>query len=185
MRKNSCSICGVSLTIETASPFVVKAGSGYCRNCYTTRWRKYHPNANHRSRQHLGERHTFPCGCSGLLPQFGEPQNQFAKKLGTEASYSCRVYVIISRSVYDAKRRGHQPIPANTSHAEIRRLMNEPNCERCGKPLVWEFGIGKTPHLHHNHETGEIYGFTHARCNPHAMEQEIERLRHILAGRLL
>jgi hypothetical protein len=56
-------------------------------------------------------------------------------------------------------------------------MMEEPNCERCGEALKWEFGVGKTPHLHHNHETGEIYGFTHPVCNPQAMEQEIERLR--------
>jgi hypothetical protein len=71
-------------------------------------------------------------------------------------------------------------MPADTPHAEIRKLMEEPNCERCGEPLSWEFGAGKTPHLHHNHITGEIYGFTHPVCNAEALEKEIDRLRELL-----
>jgi hypothetical protein len=59
-------------------------------------------------------------------------------------------------------------------------MMAEPNCERCGEPLVWEFGLGKTPHLHHNHETGEPIGFTHPVCNPRAMEDEIDRLKAVV-----
>jgi len=37
--------------------------------------------------------------------------------------------------------------------------------------------MGKTPHLHHDHETGEIFGFTHPVCNPHALQDEIDELR--------
>jgi hypothetical protein len=59
-------------------------------------------------------------------------------------------------------------------------MMAEPNCERCGEPLVWEFGLGKTPHLHHNRETGEPIGFTHPVCNPRAMEDEIDRLKAVV-----
>jgi hypothetical protein len=55
--------------------------------------------------------------------------------------------------------------------------MAEPDCERCGQPLTWEFGVGKTPHLHHSHTTGQPLGFTHPHCNPQAMEDEIDRQR--------
>jgi hypothetical protein len=64
-----------------------------------------------------------------------------------------------------------------TPHSVIRAMMEEPNCVLCSLPLTWEFGMGKTPHLHHNHVTGEIYGFTHARCNAHDLMREIDRLR--------
>jgi len=63
--------------------------------------------------------------------------------------------------------------------------MKAKECWRCKKPLAWIFGRGKTPHLHHNHNHipntgeiyGEIYGFTHSRCNPNALEQENDELR--------
>jgi len=66
---------------------------------------------------------------------------------------------------------------SNTPHQNIRKMMEEPNCWRCGQPLNWDkLGMGKTPHLHHNHITGELYGFTHAACNVHAKEEAFDRL---------
>ena len=63
--------------------------------------------------------------------------------------------------------------------------MEEKLCWRCRKPMHWEnLGKGKTPHLHHNHETGEIYGFTHSRCNPSALEEEIRELRKEIIKKL-
>jgi hypothetical protein len=56
-------------------------------------------------------------------------------------------------------------------------MMEASVCERCKKPLLWDTNAKKLPHLHHNHETGEIYGFTHPRCNLRALEDEIEHLR--------
>jgi len=55
--------------------------------------------------------------------------------------------------------------------------MMRHDCVLCGEPLKWEFGLGKTPHLHHHHDTGEIIGFAHTVCNPNAEVKEIFRLK--------
>jgi hypothetical protein len=59
--------------------------------------------------------------------------------------------------------------------------MRVKECWRCRQPLEWVFGRGKTPHLHHDHETGEVHGFTHPSCNPKALLHEIDDLRKELA----
>jgi hypothetical protein len=122
---------------------------------------------------------TFSCGCSGVLPKQGQ-SNQFA--CGNSRSYWCRVAHILKSSNRKARERHHKPVSADTAHSVIRAMMANPNCERCGQRLVWEFGVNKTPHLHHNHETGQPLGFTHPHCNPQAMEQEIERQRDEIAS---
>jgi len=127
------------------------------------------------NRRIVGKEHTFPCGCGGVLPAQGE-----ANKFVTWSPYngfSCRARIIIRASVQGAKEQGHKPINPDTPHIVIRTMMEKPNCERCGEPLKWEFGLWKTPHLHHNHETGEPLGFTHPVCNTQAMENEINKLR--------
>lgn len=43
--------------------------------------------------------------------------------------------------------------------------------------LVPEKQQSSKPHLHHDHETGKIYGFTHPVCNPYAERKMIIRLR--------
>ena len=51
---------------------------------------------------------------------------------------------------------------------EIVKLREESTscvvCEGCKGPLNWS-GARHNPHLHHNHETGEVYGYAHGRCN--------------------
>jgi len=129
--------------------------------------------------QILGKYQTFHCGCVVLLPSCHGVSDKFTRhhRHNSRPGFWCRVSNIIDASRNAARKHGYKPIPANTPHSVIHKMMEEPNCERCGLPLIWQFGIGKTPHLHHNHETGEIYGFTHPVCNPHAMQQEIERLK--------
>jgi len=119
--------------------------------------------------------HTFSCGCVGILPKKGE-QNKFAMWV-QKAGFRCRAQVILLSSKQSAKKNGHRPISASTPHKTIRFFMEKSKCERCDESLIWEFGFGKTPHLHHDHKTGEIYGFTHPKCNVFAMEREISRLR--------
>lgn len=55
--------------------------------------------------------------------------------------------------------------------------MQEKNCLLCNEPLKWVLGNGKTPHCHHDHFTGEIYGFSHGTCNQQAEAREIYRLK--------
>ena len=164
-----CIICGVNLI-----------PAGRCRECKN----EYHRDLSRisrgsqpRNRQEPCAAHRFPCGCSGVLPRHGE-RNMFA--VSTGSVFICRILAILNMSQHAAKRGGHKPIPKPIPHAVIRKMMDDPNCERCGQPLVWEFGMGKTPHLHHNHETGEPLGFTHPVCNPQAMENEIDRLKALL-----
>lgn len=130
-------------------------------------------------KQKAGERFTFLCGCSGVLPRLGL-NNWFAGFNGK--GFICRVARILSKSQYVAKKLKYQPIAVDTSHAAVRAMMLKPNCERCHQPLDWNdnFVPGQIPHLHHNHHTGEIYGFTHHRCNAKALEQEIDSLREEL-----
>jgi hypothetical protein len=122
-----------------------------------------------------GKQFTFRCGCSGILPKKGK-SDQFAR--WQSKAHQCRVAQILSSSGWHAKRRGHKPVDSTTSHAIIRNLMKLGKCERCGQPLDWNnLGRGKTPNLHHNHETGEIHGFTHPVCNAQALEKEIDKLK--------
>ena len=89
----------------------------------------------------------------------------------------CRVAKIFATNFQDSVKGGFVAINQNTPHSTIRKMMEEKFCWRCGEPLKWEFGLGKTPHLHHSHKTGEPLGFTHSRCNPNAMEHEIDSLK--------
>jgi len=127
--------------------------------------------------QRPGRPHVFPCGCSGILPISGS--NKFACKMRS-SSATCRVSGILLNSKRAAKVRKHAAINSDTPHSAIRQLMKEELCWRCRKPIQWSLGRGVTPHLHHNHENGEIYGFTHSRCNPNALEKEIDRLKILL-----
>jgi len=156
---------------ETCPQCGVASTCGWCRKCYRNKY-----NMAPKNWQTPGSFHCFPCGCSGILPQRGE-SNKFAKDMFKKVA-RCRVGFILMLSQHHAKENGCAPIDSQTPHSVIRKLMEEENCCRCHQPLVWAFGNGKTPHLHHNHESGGIYGFTHPRCNPRALEHEINDLRH-------
>jgi hypothetical protein len=155
-----------------------------CRSCSSVYHREYYlrrtPNSHRYPRQHPNQNHTFACGCAGILPA-RSTANQFAC-WNTDGRFGCRITRILSSSANKAKERGHQPIPSDTPHSIIRALMLEPNCERCHQPLSWDFGLNKTPHLHHDHQTGKPLGFVHPRCNPQAMEDEIDRQRDEIAS---
>jgi hypothetical protein len=166
----TCMRCGVRLASDNTSQSALIHPRGCCRNCMRAELGQTPVNT-----QHAGQFHVFPCGCGGILPKTGS-DDKFARRT-SGGTYMCRVSLILTCSWNNSKRDGHIPISPDTPHSIIRRLMEELNCERCGESLIWEFGSGRTPHLHHNHLTGEIYGFTHPICNPRALEQEIERLR--------
>jgi hypothetical protein len=50
----------------------------------------------------------------------------------------------------------------------------------CESPLEWECGYGKTPHLHHDHDTGGPIGFAHVQCNMEELRGIVIRLRRAL-----
>ena len=174
----TCPSCGIILTLTNTAAAAVSRGAGLCRVCRTQEQRVRNGHAV-RKYQRLGKPYTFPCGCSGVLPS----RKGFVNELVTRGagSYVCRVSSILHGSQQAAKKWGYKPIPLDTPHALVRELMLKSSCECCGEPLLWAVTLGaRQPHLHHNHETGEIYGFTHPVCNPKAMENEIDRLRALL-----
>ena len=61
-----------------------------------------------------------------------------------------------------ARRRGYVA-PHITSSELVALMSNKENCVLCGGLLDW--AKKPAPHLHHSHETGQVYGFTHQHCN--------------------
>jgi hypothetical protein len=178
-----CSRCKTALTLNNTSPSIVARGTGCCRVCIKKRAEQFRRSrgVSPKRSQRPGEIYAFPCGCQGSLPAVRGENNKFARS-PSGREWICRASNIIRNSQQLAKIRNYNPIDPNTPHSVIRAFMDDPLCERCKQPLNWEFKRGKTPHLHHDHETGEIYGFTHSQCNPKDLELEIERLRKLLAA---
>lgn len=167
---SACLRCKSKFTELNASLSVLHKKYGYCRQCIREK-----SGANKVNRQVPKSFHRFPCKCSGILPKRGD-SNKFAYSHAVQHVFGCRVTSILSRSQKSANRYGYKPINSDTSHLVIRKMMQENSCVVCHNPLKWAFGRGKTPHLHHDHETGEIYGFTHANCNPIALQKRIFEL---------
>jgi hypothetical protein len=154
-----CPTCGAVKTEKNTSPSHMR--SGYCRVCDRDKHRvtsKYKPKRI----QHPEALHVFYCGCAGVLPARGKT-NKLAVPCGK--GFGCRIAHILRHSRAMAQERGYVPVSKDTSHQAIREMMRNENCILCQNPLLWIFKAGKTPHLHHNHETGEALGFVHNQCN--------------------
>lgn len=176
-RKNcngTCSICWMKLNIKNAAKCTVSKGTGYCRSCARNRYR-IENGGKPKNYQSPGKYHKFPCGCSGILPKEKRKSNIFA--VWNSGNWACRILMCINQSRGDAKVGKHQPINPDILHSAIRKMMRCAFCWRCHKPMKWKLQAGKTPHLHHDHTTGEVYGFTHPHCNPRALENEIDELK--------
>lgn len=175
----TCASCGIALTSQTATQSRLLRGSGKCRKCsleYSREWGGHKPQ----NRSEPGKYHIFqPCGCSGILPEKGH-SNQFAISSPSSQKFRCRAGSILAGSIVQAKKNGYVAISRNTTHQDIRILMKNPNCAICGESLEWIFAAGKTPPLHHNHETGQPLGFSHIGCNVGAESLEIARLNHLV-----
>ncbi|MFZ0885778.1 MAG: hypothetical protein WAN14_20415 [Candidatus Acidiferrales bacterium] len=180
---NTCCRCGVQINAKNSSPGVAKHRSGWCRIC-TRDYQRNVVGKKPMNWQKPQSSHTFPCGCSGILPKRGS-SNKFAIYANSASVFACRLNRILFSSQDTARNGKYKPIPKSTPHSVIRKMMDNPNCVRCHRPLSWDvLGLGKTPHLHHNHNTGEIYGFTHVECNPQALEQEINRLKNYIRQKM-
>ena len=173
----TCHGCGVKLTENNVTPGVWKQGAKVCRICrsiYYPNKRKYGP----RNLQIPGGRFTFnrgrTCNCSGHLPKHRGRSNLFVT--WQSHHWYCRVGSIIQGSISGARRHGYKSIDKMTPHSVIRKLMRVRHCVLCGERLQWRVGRGKTPHLHHDHQTGKIIGFTHPKCNPLALERRVREL---------
>jgi hypothetical protein len=174
---NTCGGCGVRKTKRNSSLSHLRIGGAQCTQCITTYNRK-RLGQKPRIIQTAGRAFTFPCGCTGIFPKRGE-SNAFARWVAN--NWHCRAALLLRGSRTASRKWGYKPINLKTPHSAIRKLMGHKNCVCCGEPLRWVFGKGTTPHLHHNHKTGEMYGFAHPKCNPLALERENERLREEIA----
>lgn len=170
----TCFQCGIPLTKKNSAPSMFTMGAGDCRSC-RIRKQRYRQGHNARRFQIPESKYTFACGCTGILPKKFE-SNKFAIGL-TSGGFGCRLTRILNASQRNSERDGGKPMDINTPHTFIRTLMKKSNCVICDKLLRWEIGTGKTPHLHHDHITGGIIGFSHGVCNPKALEKEILLLR--------
>ena len=172
-----CEICKKPLTAENCPLSRLKRGRGRCTKCHREYQQKlygFEPDQI----QEPGKEHTFRCGCTGVLPDKRGESNKFANF--SHGVWRCRISTILNAS-QAAARLGHfLPMDLNTPHHIIRVMMDTAICELCKQPLIWEFGKNKTPHLHHNHTTGKIYGFAHFKCNTRALEIEVEFLREFI-----
>src|SRR5260370_29949030 len=65
-----------------------------------------------------------------------------------------------------SKKLGYKP-PQITAKQLVNLRNNTTRCsDGCGQKLRWcTNGDFMNPHLHHDHKTGKIYGFTTAHCN--------------------
>ena len=177
---DTCRVCGVVLTEDNKEKHPTDRRCNGCASAYQRGLRR-NKGISARNIQHPGGQHTFPCGCSGVLPERGS-SNLFVQGPRRQSStskligFACRVRGILNKSSREAKIGGYKPIDQSISHAFIREMMAKTVCVLCHEPLKWELGKGKTPHLHHDHETGEPYGFTHSACNPKALQKEVTRL---------
>lgn len=180
----TCPKCGVRKTPHTSAPSRISLNGQACRNCNTVDAR-HRAGGQPQTRQIPGQQFTFACGCAGILPTRRGVSTVFA--FWNSDYWYCRVAHILRSSQQAAKTRGYLPIDFAIPHASIRRLMLATHCVQCGEPLHWIFRAGKTPHLHHNHETGKIYGFTHPVCNTQALDRTIDRLHdqlYLFTGRM-
>jgi hypothetical protein len=171
----TCRFCGATLTeVNTWRCFWINRVS-LCRICANreSRKRRWRRGATPRNVQTPGKQHTFPCGCSGILPKYGK-SNLFAV-VTTNKNFVCRITRLFASGRW-AKTRGYAPIDSTTPHSVIRKMMKQ-NCVLCGDPLVWALGSGKTPHLHHDHSTGEAFGFAHPRCNTTELQNRVLELK--------
>lgn len=172
---NTCRVCAVRLTNKNSYPSGVTVR--LCRICerMLSRTRR---GQKPRNIQRPRKFHRFICGCSGILPNLGK-QNRFAthNSKSTGVGFACRAGALLSTSKHVARRNGYKPINQMTPHSAIRRAMDSDVCVLCGATLQWKFGLGKTPHLHHDHETGELIGFAHPTCN---MPEAKTRMKQLL-----
>jgi len=61
-----------------------------------------------------------------------------------------------------AKRRGYA-IPKISAENLLFLMKTSRLCVGCGGALNWK--AKRTPHLHHDHNTGYVFGFCHPSCN--------------------
>lgn len=143
-------------------------------------------------KQHPNKLYKFTkCGHEGLLPELGV-SNNFAHwtkntypRGGTWRCRACerrsaREYgfgigpagmlgwakALIAKNRRGALKHGYEPICITAKDLVILREKSKYCADGCGQKIIWSTGgtFGNAQ-LHHNHETGLVYGFVISRCN--------------------
>jgi hypothetical protein len=137
--------------------------------------------------QHPNTEFRFPCGHKGILPDFG-CGNDFArwhKVSKPRGGYWCcqacsdNYYrgvgpeglltwakMIIHGGKRQARLGGYKPLKITPEELISLRVKAKFCSDGCGEELKWcTDGRFKNPHLHHDHMTGEVYGFVTKKCN--------------------
>ncbi len=139
--------------------------------------------------QFPGKEFCFSCGHRGILPELGvgndfvrwhkhsRPHvhggywccktcsNDYHRGISSSGLYGW-AKSIINASRKQAKLRGHEMVKISPEELIILRLNSIYCSDGCGQKLLWcTDGSFKNPHLHHNHKTGEVYGFVTKVCN--------------------
>lgn len=177
-KRGHCSLCANDTCYRCGSLNVEFLPTGrkrkMCLRCDKIRRRKGFKRS--KWKKVVGNFYTFGCGCSGILPYLREG-NKFACWHNGSGSFTCRVHSIILGIRGGARRGNYKALDSNISHEKIREMMEIPECILCNGSLNWETGRGITPHLHHDHLTGEPLGFAHPVCHVAVMQKEIFRLK--------
>ena len=80
---------------------------------------------------------------------------------------------ILSRHRQDARKGGY--LAPKITPKELLELLNKSlNCCGCGTLLNYKTVGFDAPCLHHNHDTGEVVGFSHRECN--SLEGQLQKL---------
>jgi hypothetical protein len=139
--------------------------------------------------QSPGKKYCFPCGHAGIFPELGF-NNDFVRWRKHSRPHShggywvCKVCgynyrhgtgltgmsgwakSLISTSRKEAQLDGYQMAKITPEELAVLRKNAAYCADGCGQKLKWcTDGSFRNPHLHHNHKTGEVYGFVTKYCN--------------------
>jgi len=138
--------------------------------------------------QHPGEEFLFSCGHKGVLPELGigndfaiwskQPNRlrggswycracQVAQVRGAGSSglrgWAKHILLTLRRV---AKIHGYTEAKIAIDELVSLRLGSLYCSDGCGQKLKWCIdGSFRNPHLHHDHKTGQVYGFITMNCN--------------------
>lgn len=150
-RGGHCSKCPKHLTVQCAEPG--------CKKTFLRRTNKKYCAAHARVCRH--DRKRTSCRECGAGRFCEHNQERFTCWHCNPLGWARQT---LTNQREQAKRGRY--IPAAITAPEIVELRrNAVSCPLCLQPLEWDKKDASAPHLHHDHRTGKVYGYTHGNCN--------------------